>query len=70
MSMGIEVNMVYVRNHETLWKSNDTRFILDTVHRSGHNIPRIKFSLRNTKPEAVITTNAESINLYSATLSL
>ena len=70
MSIGIEVNMILVRNHETLWKSNDTRFSLGTVLPSGHNIPRMKFSLKNTKPGAVSTTNAESINLYSAILSL
>ena len=69
-SIGIEANMVLVRIHETLWKSNDTRFSLGTVLPSGYNIPRMKFSLGNTKPGAVSTTNAEFINLYSAILSL
>ena len=70
MSLGIEVNMVFVTNHETLWKSNNTRFSFDTDLPSGYNIPRMKISLGNTKPGAVSTTNAESINLYSANLSL
>ena len=62
--------MVFVRNHETLWKSNDRRFSLSTVLSSGYSIPRMKFSLGNTKPGAVSTTNAESFNLYSVILSL
>ena len=49
MSIGIEVNMVFVRNNETLWKSNDTRISLGTVLASGYNIPLMKFSLGNTK---------------------
>ena len=70
MSIGIEVIMVFVTDHETLWKSNDMRFSLGTVLPSGYNTPRMKFSLGNTKPEAVSTTNAESINLNSSILSL
>ena len=70
MSIGIEVNMILVSNHETLWKSNVTRFSSGTVLPSGHHISRMKFSLGNTKPGAVSTTNAESIKLYSAILSL
>ena len=66
---GIIVNVVLVRNHETLWKSIDTRFSLGTVLPSGYNTPWIKFSLRNTKLGAVSTTNAEPINLYSVILS-
>ena len=70
MSIGIEVNMILVSNHETLWKSNVTLFSSGTVLPSGHHIPRMKFSLGNTKPGAVSTTNAESIKLYSAIPSL
>ena len=70
MSIGIEVNMVCVRNQETLWKSNDILFSLGTVLLSGYNIPRMKFLPENTKPGAVSTTNAKFINLYSAILSL
>ena len=70
MSIGIEVNMVFVRNHGTLWKSNDMRLCLGTVLPNGYNIPRMKFLLGNTKPRAVSTTNAESIDLYKAILSL
>ena len=71
MSIGIEINMVFVRKpRRTFWKSNDTRFILGTVLPSRYNIPLIKFFLGNTKFGAVSTTNAESINLYSAILSL
>ena len=62
--------MVFVINHETLWKSNDTRNFLGPVLPSGQYIPRFKFSLGNTKPEAVSITNAESVSLYSAILSL
>ena len=58
--------MVFVRNHETLWKWNDTRFSLGTVLPSGYNIPRMEFLLGNPKPGAVSTTNAKPINLYSA----
>ena len=68
ISIGIEVNMILVRNHETLWKSNETRFSLGTVLPRGYNIPRMTFSLGNTKPGDVSTTNAESINLRSAIL--
>ena len=70
MSIGIEVNVVLVRNRETLWKSNGTRFSLSTVLSRGYNTPRMKFSLGNNKPGAVSTTNAKPINLYSLILSL
>ena len=70
MSIGIEVIMVFVGNHETLWKSNDMRFSLGTLLPSGYNIPRMRYSLGNNIPGAVSTTNAESINLYSVILSL
>ena len=44
MSIGIEINMVFVRKPRgTFWKSNDTRFNLGTVLPSGYNIPLIKF---------------------------
>ena len=56
MSIGIEVNVILVRNHENLWKSNDTRFSLGTVLSRGYNTPRIKFSLGNAKPGAVSET--------------
>ena len=69
MSIGIDVYMVFVRNHKTLWKSNDTRFSFRTFLPSGYSIPRMKFSLGNTKPGGMSQTNAESINLYSAILS-
>ena len=65
MSIGIEVNLILVRNHETLWKSNVTHCPYKWAQ-----IPRMKFSLGNTQPGAVSTTNAESINLYSAILSM
>ena len=68
ISIGIEVNMILFRNHETLWKSNDTRFSLGTILSRGYNIPRMTFSLGITKPGAVSTRNAESINLRSAIL--
>ena len=64
MSKRIEVSMVFVRNHETLWKSNDTRFSLDTVLPSGYIIPRMKISLGNTKLGPVSTTNAESTCIH------
>ena len=70
MSIGIEVNVVLVRNHETLWKSNDTRFSLDTVLPRGYNTPRMKFSLENTKLGAVSATNAKPTNLYLVILTL
>ena len=60
MSIGIEVNMKLVRNHETLWKSNDTHFSLGTVLPSGYNTPRMKFSLENTKPGAVSTKKTQN----------
>ena len=63
MSIGIEVNVILVRNHENLWKSNDTRFSLATVLPRGYNTSRIKFSLGNAKPGAVSATNAKPINL-------
>ena len=53
MFKGNEVSIVFIRNHETLLKSNDTCFILGSVLPSGHNIPRIKVSLRTSKPGAV-----------------
>ena len=46
MSTGFEVNIAFVRNHETLW-SNDTCFSLGTVLPNGYNIPWMKFSLWN-----------------------
>ena len=70
MSTSIEVSMVFVRNDKTLWNWNDTRFISNTVLPSRHNITRIKVLLMNTKPGTVCTTNAESINMYSAIDSL
>ena len=70
MSTGIEVNVVLVRNHETFWKSNDTRFSLGTVLPSGYNTPRMKFLLGNTKPGVVSTTIPKPINLYSVILLL
>ena len=63
MSIGIEVNVVFVRNHETLWEWSDTCFRLGTILPSGYNIPRMKFSLGNTKPGAVSATNVQSTNL-------
>ena len=65
MSIGIEVNIVFVKKHETLRMSNGTRFTSGTVLPSGYNIPRMKFS-----HGALSTTNAESMNVYSAILSL
>ena len=70
MSIGTQVNVVLVRNHETLWKSNNTRFCLGTVLPRGYNTSRMKFSLGNTKPRAVSATNAKLINLYSVIISL
>ena len=69
MPIGIQVNMVLVRNHETLWKSYNTRFSLGIVFLRGVQ-PWMKFSLGNTKPGAVSTTNMKSIKLYSVILSL
>ena len=63
MSIGIEVNVVLVRNHDTLWKSKDTRFSLGTVLPMGYNTPRVKFSVRKTKPGAVTATNAKPIKV-------
>ena len=57
MSIGIEVKLVLVRNHETLWKLNDTHFTLGTVLPRGYKTPRMKFSLGNTKPIAVSPTS-------------
>lgn len=70
MSIGIEVNIIFVRNHEIFWKPNDTCFVLGTVLQSWYNIPQVKFSLRNTNPGAVSKSVAESefINLCSAFL--
>ena len=69
MSIGMEVNMVLVRNHETLWKSNNMRFSLGIVFPRGVQTS-MKFLLGNTKPGAVSTTKMKSIKLYSVILSL
>lgn len=62
MFKGNEVSIVFIRNHETLLKSNDTRFVLGSVLPSGHNIPRIKVSLRNTKSGAVSITHGNLLS--------
>ena len=49
VALGYEVNMLFVKTCETLWKSNDMHVISGTALPDGHNKPRIKFSSWHTE---------------------